>query len=628
MMRFCPFAFLALVVLAVPCSVGATEELMKNPDFEGALENGKATGWNYGGKRTLAGKGLGKNGSHGIKYVCDGGAYEWVYQNVPVEAGMDYHFEAWVKTDNIVGKKGVFLSATFYSADKKWLETSTTRDIAGTSDGWQRLSVEVKPQNGSAYVELAIRVSDGATGTFFADDFSFAKSVRPPVKMLVCDAYRSTADGGKVTFRLVSNMSDGEIAARGWKGMVRLPDYDANSYFKVCPAPAFTNGVSTFSVDVDKMPFGEFPVSFAFVDGKGCVTVSETVFFNHARTMPGRRVWIDSSGRAIVDGKPFFPFGMFTRTFAGAEAEEYAKGPFNCLLPYGALTRSQMDFAQAKGLKVVYSVKDLYKGSAFQPFPMADEADATAYVSARVAALKDHPALLGWYTQDEVGPGMAHQVTVRDRLIRRLDPDHPTMGCFCRPDSAIEYMDTSDVLSTDPYPLTGKDRPIAKVAAETGSVRDAFFGMRPLWQIVQAFDWSYYNKDKSCMYHPDGDEILNMCLQSVAAGANGVILYSYSSLGGNAFGRRQEDFERCWREVCRAGEAFKTMLPVFVSDDVSNLVEGSKDDLPVRAWRYAGGVWYLAVNATYKPVKANVRIGGKVVKLDLPSLGYVLRQQD
>ena len=608
------------------CGAFGGEQLLKNPDFERGMESGKAAGWSYDGKRAQAGYGFGRNYSHGLRYSGDGGAYEWVSQRVPVESGGNYRLEAWVKTDGIIGKRGVFIAASCYSAAGKWMETSTSPNVTGTSDGWRKLSVELAPPPGSAYAEVSIRVSDGETGTFFADDFSFDKVARPPVKSLVCDAYRSTATGGKVTFRLVSNMTDGEIAAKGWKGAIRLPNPSSTSYFNVTPAPAFTNGVSTFVVDIDRMPFGEFPVSFAFVDGKGRVTAAETVFFNHAKATPARRVWIDSQGRTVVDGRLFFPFGMFMDSFAGERAAKYAKGPFNSLLPYATLTRAQMDFAQAHGLKVVYSLKNLYRGYMFQPFPMADEADEIAFVAAKVASLKDHPALLAWYTQDEMGPGMAPQLKARDRLIRLMDPDHPTFACFCRPEAAQEFMDTADVLGSDPYPISaGGNVPISKVAFETRKVRNEYFGMRPLWQVTQAFDTSYICKDKSRMRHPTGNEMLNMCLQCVAEGANGVFLWAYHHLGQNALGHSPEDFEKYWGEACKAGEEFSKMIPVFLSDDASHLVEGAKSDLPVRAWMHGGALWFLAVNATYEPVNAVVKIAGTPVGLHLPPLGHALR---
>jgi hypothetical protein len=119
--------------------------------------------------------------------------------------------------------------------------------------------------------------------------------------------------------------------------------------------------------------------------------------------------------------------------------------------------------------------------------------------------------------------------------------------------------------------------------------------------------------------------MLNMCLQCVAAGANGVFLWSYNHLGRNALGHRSEDFDRYWNEACRAGQAFVRMIPVFLSDDVSSLVKGIQDDLPVRAWRYNGAIWFLAVNASFVQKKASVKINGRIIELDIPPLGYVLQ---
>ena len=71
-------------VAAMALSGAFAEQLMKNPDFERGIENGKAAGWVYDGKRAQAGYGFGRNYSHGLKYSGDGGAYEWVSQRVPV----------------------------------------------------------------------------------------------------------------------------------------------------------------------------------------------------------------------------------------------------------------------------------------------------------------------------------------------------------------------------------------------------------------------------------------------------------------------------------------------------------------------------------------------------------------
>ena len=70
------------------------------------------------------------------------------------------------------------------------------------------------------------------------------------------------------------------------------------------------------------------------------------------------------------------------------------------------------------------------------------------------------------------------------------------------------------------------------------------------------------------------------------------------------------------------------MIPVFLADDAAVSVEGATDALPVRVWMYQGKAWFLAVNATYEPVKTRIKIGGKTVDLNLPALGHTLRQLD
>ena len=57
---------------------------------------------------------------------------------------------------------------------------------------------------------------------------------------------------------------------------------------------------------------------------------------------------IDENRRLLVEGKPFFPLGMYFSSIDPKDIEEYAKSKFNCLMPYGSPTRQQMDLASAK----------------------------------------------------------------------------------------------------------------------------------------------------------------------------------------------------------------------------------------------------------------------------------------
>ena len=125
-----------------------------------------------------------------------------------------------------------------------------------------------------------------------------------------------------------------------------------------------------------------------------------SLMFHRPARMPKRRVWIDGHRRTIVDGQPFFPLGMFSGSknrFA-----EYVKGPFNTFMPYEPLDAVEMDFFHTNGIKVIYSVKDVYAAMAEKAPSCVTSAEAeNAYVQAKVDAFRMHPALLAWYVNDE-----------------------------------------------------------------------------------------------------------------------------------------------------------------------------------------------------------------------------------
>ena len=175
------------------------------------------------------------------------------------------------------------------------------------------------------------------------------------------------------------------------------------------------------------------------------------------------RCAIDEHHRLLVDGQPFFPIGMYFREIKKADLDVYARSKFNCLMPYTAPNKPQMDLAEQHGLKVIYSIKDWYAGSQYCPDSIRQPADEEPQVRARVRQFRDHPALLAWYLNDELPQSFLPRLEAHQRWVAEEDPQHPTWCVHCQVREVAAYLNTFDVIGTDPYPI---GRSPASMAAE------------------------------------------------------------------------------------------------------------------------------------------------------------------
>jgi len=286
----------------------------------------------------------------------------------------------------------------------------------------------------------------------------------------------------------------------------------------------------------------------------------------------------------------------------------YAKGPFNCLMPYGSPTTNQMDACHARGLKVIYSIKDYYSGTRWAPAHMKTEADEVAEIQRRVALHGKHPALLAWYINDELPLAMVDRLAARQRLMEKLDPDHPTWVVLYQHDQVDAYLPTFDVIGTDPYPLP--DKPVGTALLWTRNTRDLSFGTRAMWQVPQVFDWGAYRKGEARekTRAPTLAEMRAMAWQCVAAGANGLVFYSFFDL----FKMHDRDpFERRWADVCAMGEELKRYIPVMLSiEPLPQLTCKAPASVETRAWCVGSQLYLLAVNGDTAAADAEVSIAG------------------
>ena len=594
--------FAALCAAAVCVQAGPTEPLPKNAGFE--TPNAKGVGaadWSlYANGMWSVKRGEGRNGTTAL--ICsDVGKGGWTTQWVDLEPGHVYRVEGWIRTEGVEGN-GVCIDFSWHDAYGTRLGTAATQPHVMGTTAWTKVSLEAfVPPAAARRCLLGTPVTGNTKGKAWFDDLRILPLELPPIGQFISSAYRNRAAEGPVTFHVGLGATKAEIVAKGLHGRFVVPSA-ANGVRIVPSVPdkADPRDVSA-TVDAALMPLGESKVTFELLDGKGQKVAAKSILFTRTAKTETKGVRIDSRGLARIDGKPFFPLGMFMWKATPEKIDHYAKGPFNCCMPYAEPTKAEMDYLDAKGLKVLYTLKDCYFGlGGAKSRGITNEASEVAYITKRVAAFKNHPALFAWYINDELGLDWIKRLAMHRDLFERLDPDHPTWVAHYMVEDIRSHLPGFDVIGSDPYPIcqTG-DPPISQVMEHTRITRKGVFGARAMWQIPQAFDWGGYRvKDKDKTRPPTFEEMRNMAWQFIAEGANGLIFYSYSSWEKMKWRTPPEEM---WKRVCRVGEEVKARIPIFLSEETAPAVELLTKDASVRTWRKDGTVWLLAVNPTYGP---------------------------
>ena len=326
------------------------------------------------------------------------------------------------------------------------------------------------------------------------------------------------------------------------------------------------------------------------------------------------RVRIDEKNRAIVDGKPFFPLGVYGG-IAEHDIGRLAESPFNTLMVYSFPKISELDRAQKHGLKVIAGVNFVWADNPFRPKAVKTDADAEAWLAKYVSTIKGHDALLAWYLFDEPPVTEVPKFARRRELMQKMDPDHPCWGAMNNPQLAAWYLPAFDVASADPYPIS-RD-PISMVSDWTEHVRKGTKGRRAIWMIPQIFDYRNYGRKDA--HTPTREEMRNMTWQCIVGGANGIIYFKYGDLAKNPFG--DATFESRWADVQAVAQEVKDFMPLLLSGEDAPAVKVSNGDVRARAFRCAGEVWVAAVNLSGRDAIATLTVDGISKQLSLKPLG-------
>lgn len=286
-----------------------------------------------------------------------------------------------------------------------------------------------------------------------------------------------------------------------------------------------------------------------------------------ARQPPGAAI-LDEKGRLIVDGKPFFPIGVYWAPPNKWQAiKEHGFNTVHAWLYANEEADQRLQTAEALGLKVVVEMSDTLRGK-------CDLAD----IGRRVERMKDSPALLCWYPVDEPQPsGTPLQGLLESyNLIRQLDPFHPVLQVQCNTALLDNYGLACDIIATDPYGAT------TQVARWTRLSYISQRVPRAVWAVLRAFPTPDL---------PTPERLQCDTFIALINGAKGLLYFSFSY--GDGYRLDQSPLWDAFRELNRRVAA---LAPVFLQGEKLDVPAGDAAVSQVGMWRHEGCLYVLAVN--------------------------------
>lgn len=320
----------------------------------------------------------------------------------------------------------------------------------------------------------------------------------------------------------------------------------------------------------------------------------------------------------VVDEMPYFPLGFYCYPpVQETLAEEEVVRGFNMMSPYQKIASNTLperlqylDRCAALGMKVHYNLLSIAGGGGIgQGQSNYENTQRLALLQQEILAIKDHPALLGWYICDEpTGQNIQPQdLAASYDLIKKLDPYHPISIVFMNPKAAVRYRSVMDIVMADPYPIPNR------APTEAGEVIEAlaqtFKYDIPVWLVPQAFGGSeHWGRE------PAPSEIRLMTWLGVLHGASGIqyfIRHGLSSFPKSSL---------TWDAASAAIKEIKNLGPTLLQADASDLLKAPDQDIQAKWFRKNGELFLLVLNTNKKPKNFMLRLDG----LAFPNEGQVL----
>lgn len=324
------------------------------------------------------------------------------------------------------------------------------------------------------------------------------------------------------------------------------------------------------------------------------------------------------TGGLIVEELPYFPAGFYCYPpVQETLAEEEVVRGFNMMSPYQVINPRTLaerirylDRCAALGMKVHYNLLSVAGGGGVgNGRSNYDSLRRQQLLRAEVEAIRNHPALLGWYISDEPTGQKISPASLKPTydLIKELDPYHPVSIVFMNPRRAAEFRNVMDIAMADPYPIpNGAPDEVGQVIAD---LKAAFRYEMPVWLVPQAFGGNeHWGRE------PSPGELRLMTWLGTLQGATGIQYFIRHGL--SAFPKST----LVWDAASAAVQEILNLSPFLLAYEASAKLPVMDTDLEARWYQKGDAVLLLVVNKSKKPKNFLLNTSS----LKLPLVGEVL----
>ena len=615
-----------VLMLSGSFSVAAlpSENMLANPGFEAGDKF--PSGWTLNPDQKLFSidKTVSHSGNASLLWQSGGTDSPYVLLNQPVklQTGRLYQFTAWLKTENLIGAQspGATVGIDFQDKDGKSVYGGPyPGGLKGTRGWWKLTSYAQVFTNvvGGNFV-CYVRKQGGKdkktfTGKAWWDDISL-RPVTCQIRMLKPSYKRILFDGDeKISLEVETWPEDYDLTFKDVKLVVVISEAETK---KPVLTKSFdlTKRQEIVSFSIDKLKHGKYEVSTALVAKSDSQILWQPYKYSIYRkpTTAKPKIHFDKHHRCIVDGKPFFPLGVYIRTAKWTGVCKYEEtlknlsdSKFNCFINYDKMTNKQMDQAHEAGLKVIYSVIRFYNYLWWSGIPSAN--DEVRLLKKPIMRLRNHPALLAWYTMDEAGVAHMPQHLAHYEALNEFDPNHPAWMLHNKTCEETVLFDACDVMGTDSYPAPIK--PISEVGKATRESFAATRNSRPVWIVPEIMEYrlSKYKDMGTNNRALTLEEMRCSAWQALCEGANGLVFYSYHTMFQDGKLLSQ------WEGVKQMASEIAEYIPVLLSiEPVPEIIVDGSDKLNWIAKRKGDTLYIFTVNNSREQLK-NVKF--KVAEL-------------